>query len=245
MEELELFWKDVDEMVDMELKRYTDIEIQRTKHDCMWNKSECVIYTAEKIKIEVQAKVQNDDVSIQLGGSFGINQTDIDWYTGKIVTNGFKCSDLSLSVDNNVSFRDWLCLRSKWMVIIMAVQYFCRTEVYHFVYDTDYQNDLLHFIIFRPGSDAKLRIHIGATKIDSLIGSIAFYERFFVSITKHPVALCPPAAFSNTGQLCRFMKDKLTNKYNPTISQLLEPSIYWGLVITNLRDCPSLSFPDT
>ena len=79
MEELVVFWKEVDECIQHEMGRFTDIEIKRTKHECVWDQSESVIYSVGKLKLQILAKAQNDELCIQM----------IISYSSAIVTRNF------------------------------------------------------------------------------------------------------------------------------------------------------------
>ena len=242
MDELVVFWKEVDECIQKKMGMFTDIEIKRNKHECIWDRSESVIYSAGKLKLQILANTQGDELCIQVIISYDKGMATRD-FVGKFSAE-FQSSDLK-SAEDEESFLDFLGGYAKTTTLIIAVKHFCCKEGYRMEYYVS-RGEAYVFYIYKhkKGYDAKLRMFIGVpTNTDLAV--ILFHERFYISMTARPKMMDSPLLLQNSADLHKFMEDALKNGSATTsISQLLHEKVYIWDQLSNQLDClPPLELP--
>ena len=243
MEELKVFWKEVDDCIQAQMGRFTDIEIKRTKHECVWDQSESVIYSIRTIKLQILVKAQNDELCIHMIISNDKCMATQD-FIGKLSAE-FQSSDLK-SIEYKGSFLGSLGGYAKNITIVIAVEHFCSKEGYLMEYYVTREHPYVFYIYKNKKTyGAKLRIFIAVPNTTDL-AAILFHERFYMSMTAYPKATDSPLLFQNTAGLCEFIENELKNGSGPTItiSQfLLEKVYYWNLFSDVLDSLPQLLMP--
>ena len=235
-----VFWKEVDEYIQHRMGRFTDIEVKRTKHDCVWDMSESVIYSVGKVRIQILAKAQKDEVCIQFVFSNKISMVSRD-FTGKFSTE-FQSSDLK-STEGEELFLRFLASYTKTIVVLVAIEHFCTKNGYLMEYYVGNQDHYTFYIYKHKKSySAKLRIFIGIPAQDEYLGVILFHETFYISMEAHPKMVDAPPCFKHTADLYTFIENTLKNtRPSITINQLLwEKMFFWDECCCKLDSLPLL-----
>ena len=228
MEALAGFWTAVDEAVQTEMTRHTRIPIKRSKHECMWDDTGSVIYSAEKMKLQITAKTLSETLHVHLTMTDSKSSCCCE-FKGDMAT----CSDLKTITDGEDSFELAFGMCMRHCAIHMAIQLFCRTEGYTYHYAVSkFQHG---FFIYRPNLDlgAVLRIYIGYGTEG--LGYVLFYEKFYLAPETHPDAFKPYILFSNTQQLWDIIR--LAFKARPVWTVKL-PCQFWNEIKDRLNSVP-------